>query len=158
MHEQAGLLKEKETNLSGDDYREGMCAIISVKMKDAQFEGQTKGKLGNTEVRTIVEGIVQERLSLFLSDLNNSAMATEIVGKALKAAKARAAATKAKKLERQRSKLDGAPLVGKLSAAAAAAMPKKMSFSSSKVTVPAAAPSRAATAVSRRYCRCGANR
>jgi DNA gyrase subunit B len=84
-------------------------------MKDAQFEGQTKGKLGNTEVRTIVEGIVQEKLSLFLADLNNAAMATDIVGKALKAAKARAAANKAKKLERQRSKLDSAPLVGKLS-------------------------------------------
>jgi DNA gyrase subunit B len=111
----AGLLKEKEANLSGDDYREGMCAVISVKMKDAQFEGQTKGKLGNTEVRTIVEGIVQEKLSLFLADLNNAAMATDIVGKALKAAKARAAANKAKKLERQRSKLDSAPLVGKLS-------------------------------------------
>ena len=111
----SGLLKEKEANLSGDDYREGMCAVISIKMKDAQFEGQTKGKLGNTEVRTIVEGIVQDKLSLFLADLNNSSMATEIVGKALKAAKARAAATKAKKLERQRSKLDGAPLVGKLS-------------------------------------------
>lgn len=111
----AGLLKEKEINLSGDDYREGMCAVISIKMKDAQFEGQTKGKLGNTEIRTIVEGIVQDKLSLFLADLNNAAMATDIVGKALKAAKARAAANKAKKLERQRSKLDSAPLVGKLS-------------------------------------------
>lgn len=112
---QAGLLKEKESNLSGDDYREGMCAVVNVKMKEAQFEGQTKAKLGNTEVRTIVESIVQEKFSLFLSDLNNTAMATEIVGKAIKAAKARAAATKAKKLERQRSKLEGAPLVGKLS-------------------------------------------
>ena len=112
---QAGLLKEKDANLSGDDYREGMCTVISVKMKDAQFEGQTKAKLGNTDVRTIVEGIVQEKLSLFLSDLNNTAVANDLVGKAVKAAKAREAATKAKKLERQRSKLEGAPLVGKLS-------------------------------------------
>ena len=112
---EAGLLKEKETNLSGDDYREGMCAVINIKMKDAQFEGQTKGKLGNTDVKTIVEGIVQEKLSLFLTDLNNTAIASELVGKAIKAAKARAAATKAKKLERQRNKLEGAPLVGKLS-------------------------------------------
>jgi DNA gyrase subunit B len=112
---QAGLLKEKEDNLSGDDYREGLSAIISVKMKDAQFEGQTKAKLGNTEVKTIVESIVQDKLALFLADLNNTAMATELVGKAIKAAKAREAATKAKKLERQRSKLEGAPLVGKLS-------------------------------------------
>lgn len=111
----SGLLKEKEENLSGDDYREGLCTVISVKMKDAQFEGQTKAKLGNTDVRTIVESIVQEKLSLFFADLNNTAMAGELVGKAVRAAKAREAATKAKKLERQRSKLDGAPLVGKLS-------------------------------------------
>jgi len=110
-----GLLKEKDTNLAGDDYREGMSAVINIKMKDAQFEGQTKGKLGNTEVRTIVEAIVLEKLALFLADLNNTAIAGEIVGKAIKAAQARSAATKAKKLERQRSKLEGAPLVGKLS-------------------------------------------
>ncbi len=112
---QAGLLKEKEENLAGDDFREGLSAVISVKMKDAQFEGQTKARLGNTEVKTIVETIVQDKLSLFLADLNNTAMATELVGKAVKAAKAREAAAKAKKLERQRSKLEGAPLVGKLS-------------------------------------------
>lgn len=111
----AGLLKEKEDNLSGDDYREGLCTVISIKMKDAQFEGQTKGKLGNTEVKAIVESIVLEKLSLFFADLNNTAIAGELVGKAVKAAKAREAATKAKKLERQRSKLEGAPLVGKLS-------------------------------------------
>ncbi len=111
----AGLLKDKEDNLAGDDYREGLCTVISIKMKDAQFEGQTKAKLGNTEVRTIVESIVQEKLSLFFADLNNTAIAGELVGKAVKAAKAREAATKAKKLERQRSKLEGAPLVGKLS-------------------------------------------
>lgn len=112
---QIGLLKDKEGNLSGDDYREGMCTVINIKMKDAQFEGQTKGKLGNTEVKTIVEGIVQERLSLFFADLNNTVIATELVGKAIKAAKARAAATKAKKLARQRNQLDGVHLVGKLS-------------------------------------------
>lgn len=111
----SGLLKEKEENLSGDDYREGLCVVISVKMKDAQFEGQTKAKLGNTDVKTIVESIVQEKLSLFFADLNNTAMAGELVGKAVRAAKAREAASKAKKLERQRSKLEGAPLVGKLS-------------------------------------------
>ncbi len=110
-----GLLKEKDANLSGDDYREGMSAIINIKMKDAQFEGQTKSKLGNTDVRNIVEAVVQEKLSLFLADLNNTEIANIIVGKAIEAAQARAAATKAKKLERQRSKLEGAPLVGKLS-------------------------------------------
>ncbi|NLT98092.1 MAG: type IIA DNA topoisomerase subunit B [Christensenellaceae bacterium] len=113
---QSGLLKDKDENLSGDDYREGLTAVISVRMKDAQFEGQTKAKLGNTEVKTIVEGIVQEKLSLFLADLNNTAIATELVGKAVNAAKAREAANRAKKLERQRSKLESAPLVGKLSA------------------------------------------
>jgi len=113
---QSGLLKDKDENLSGDDYREGLTAVISVRMKDAQFEGQTKAKLGNTEVKTIVESIVQEKLSLFLADLNNTAIATELVGKAVNAAKAREAANRAKKLERQRSKLESAPLVGKLSA------------------------------------------
>jgi DNA gyrase subunit B len=132
----AGLLKEKEANLSGDDYREGMCAVISVKMKDAQFEGQTKGKLGNTEVRTIVEGIVQEKLSLFLADLNNAAMATDIVGKALKAAKARAAANKAKK----------------------DAMLQRMSSSLWRATAPEAAPNRVGIGVFRPYCRCAASR
>ena len=111
----AGMLKEKEENLAGDDYREGLSAIISVRMKDAQFEGQTKARLGNTEVKNVVESIVQDKLSLFLADLNNTAIATELVGKAVKAAKAREAANKAKKLERQRNKLEGAPLVGKLS-------------------------------------------
>ncbi len=111
----AGLIKENENNLAGDDYREGLCAVISVRMKDAQFEGQTKARLGNTDVKSVVESIVQEKLSLFLADLNNAAIAAELVGKAVKAAKAREAATKAKKLERQRSKLEGAPLVGKLS-------------------------------------------
>jgi DNA gyrase subunit B len=112
---QTGLLKDKDENLSGDDYREGLTAVINVRMKDAQFEGQTKAKLGNTEVKTIVEGIVQDKLSLFLADLNNTAIAAELVGKAVNAAKAREAATKAKKLERQRNKLESAPLVGKLS-------------------------------------------
>ena len=111
----SGLLKDKETNLAGDDYREGLCAVINVRMKDAQFEGQTKARLGNTDVKTIVESIVQDKLSMFFTDLNNTAIATELVGKAVRAAKAREAATKAKKLERQRSKLEGAPLVGKLS-------------------------------------------
>ena len=111
----AGLLKEKDENLAGDDYREGLSAVISVRMKDAQFEGQTKARLGNTEIKSIVESIVQDKLSLFLADLNNTAIATELVGKAVKAARAREAANKAKKLERQRNKLEGAPLVGKLS-------------------------------------------
>ena len=111
----AGLLKDNDSNLSGDDYREGLCAVINVRMKDAQFEGQTKAKLGNTEVKSVVESIVQDKLSLFFADLNNTAISTELVGKAVKAAKARQAASKAKRLERQRSKLEGAPLVGKLS-------------------------------------------
>jgi DNA gyrase subunit B len=111
----AGLLKEKDENLAGDDYREGLSAVLSVRMKDAQFEGQTKARLGNTEIKTIVESIVQDKLSLFLADLNNTAIASELVGKAVKAARAREAANKAKRLERQRNKLEGAPLVGKLS-------------------------------------------
>ena len=88
-----GLLKND--SIAGDDTREGLTAIVSIKIPDPQFEGQTKARLGNTEIRTIVESIVGEKFSLFLADLNNTIMATELVGKAVIAAKARAAATKA---------------------------------------------------------------
>jgi DNA gyrase subunit B len=111
----AGLMKEKELQLTGEDFREGMCAVVSLKLKNVQFEGQTKTKLGNTEARTAVEAIVTDQLSLFMADLNHAQLCTELVEKAQKAARVREAARKAKKIERQRSKLEGAPLVGKLS-------------------------------------------
>lgn len=99
----------------GEDYREGLSAIISVKMKEVQFEGQTKTRLGNPEARAAVEAIVTEGLSAYLQDLNNASICSKIAEKAITAAKSRIAAKKAKKIEREKSKADSAPLVGKLS-------------------------------------------
>ncbi len=112
----AGLLKEKEENLTGEDCREGMTAIIALKMREIQFEGQTKTKLGNTEARLAVEAIVSEHLEKFMEDLRNASVAGSMVAKAMQAANVREAARKAKHMARQRNKLDSAPLVGKLAA------------------------------------------
>lgn len=100
----------------GEDFREGLVAIILLKMKNIQFEGQTKTKLGNAEARTAVDGIVYDELTKYFADLNNSALLATLAAKSQTAAKAREAAKKAKKLERERSKATEAPLVGKLSA------------------------------------------
>ena len=110
-----GLLKEKDNNLSGEDFREGMTAVVYAGVQKPQFEGQTKGRLGNTEIRPIVEAICLEQLSLFLDDLKNQEVATRIVEKAVKAARAREAARKAREVVRQKNQLEAAPLVGKLS-------------------------------------------
>lgn len=110
------LLKEKEANLTGDDFREGLCAVVNIKMKNVQFEGQTKTKLGNAEARVAVEAVVTEKLSAFMSDLNNTQICTKILEKAIGAARVRDAARKAKKMERAKNKLENSPLVGKLSA------------------------------------------
>ncbi|MDP2891697.1 MAG: DNA topoisomerase subunit B [Bacillota bacterium] len=112
----SGLLKEKDQNLAGEDCREGMTAIISLKMHDIQFEGQTKTRLGNTEARLAVETIVTEQMAKFMEDLRNANVSAMIMQKAMQAAKVREAARKAKSVARQRNKLDSAPLVGKLAA------------------------------------------
>lgn len=106
-----GALKEKDNNLSGDDFREGMTAIIAAGVRQPQFEGQTKGRLGNTEVRPVVEAIVTEQLSLYLDDLKNQEIAQRIVEKAVQAAKVREAARKARDVARQKNQLEAAPLV-----------------------------------------------
>ena len=111
----AGILKEKDNNLSGDDFREGMTAIVYAGVKNPQFEGQTKGKLGNTEVRPVFESVCYEQLSVYLDDLKNQEFAAKIIDKAAKAAKVREAMRKAKEVARQKNQLDAAPLVGKLS-------------------------------------------
>ena len=111
----AGILKEKDNNLSGDDFREGMTAIVYAGVKNPQFEGQTKGKLGNTEVRPVFESVCYEQLSIYLDDLKNQEFAAKIIEKAAKAAKVREAMRKAKEMARQKNQLDAAPLVGKLS-------------------------------------------
>lgn len=110
-----GALKEKDNNLSGEDFREGLTAILTVKVKNPQFEGQTKGRLGNTEVRPAIEAIVTQGLTAYLENLNNSELAGVIVEKAVKAAKVREAARKAREVARAKNELEAAPLVGKLS-------------------------------------------
>ncbi len=106
------LLKESEENLSGDDIREGLTAIISIKLTDPQFEGQTKQKLGNSEARGTVEGIVGEQLTYFLEQ--NPSVAKTICNKAVLAQRARDAARKARDLTRRKSALDSMSLPGKL--------------------------------------------
>jgi len=109
---QKGLLKEKEENLSGEDVREGLSAIVSVKLKNPQFEGQTKTKLGNTEIQTLVQQTVNEKLAEFLEE--NPSEARAIVDKAINAARARSAARKARDLTRRKGLLEGSTLPGKL--------------------------------------------
>ncbi len=106
------LIKENENNLTGDDVREGICAIVSVKVSEPQFEGQTKTKLGNSEVRGIVETIFSDRFMTFLDE--NPATAKKIIEKALLAYRAREAARKARELTRRKSALEVSSLPGKL--------------------------------------------
>ena len=110
-----GALKEKDNNLSGDDFREGMTAVMLAMVKNPQFEGQTKGKLGNTEVRPAVEAILTQQLSAYFEDLKHQELAQQLVEKAVRAAHVREAARKARDVARTKSALEAAPLVGKLS-------------------------------------------
>ena len=107
-----GLLKEKEENLSGEDTREGLTAVILVKLPDPQFEGQTKGKLGNPEIRGYVEQVLAEYLSYYLEE--HPAIARKIIGKSLLAARARKAARAARENILRKGVLDGASMPGKL--------------------------------------------
>ena len=107
-----GYLKDKDDNLSGTDVREGLTAVISVKLTDAQFEGQTKAKLGNTEVRSLVSGLVYDKLKEFLEE--NPGVAKAIYEKATQAARARKAARKARDLVRRKSALETSRMPGKL--------------------------------------------
>ena len=106
------LLKENEQNLSGEDIREGLTAIISVKIEDPQFEGQTKQKLGNSEARGAVDNVVSSQLEIYLEQ--NPAVAKIIVEKSILSQRARDAARKARELTRRKSALDGMSLPGKL--------------------------------------------
>lgn len=107
-----GKLKDNDKNLSGEDVREGLTAIVSVKLKEAQFEGQTKAKLGNTEVRTMVDKLMREKLLVYLEE--NPAVAKAIFEKSLASARAREAARKARESVRRKSALESAQLPGKL--------------------------------------------
>jgi len=106
------LLKEKDENLTGEDIREGLTAIVSVKLAEPQFEGQTKGKLGNVSMRSLVERATNEKMADWLEE--NPREANQIVAKAVSAARARMAARQARDLTRRKSALDGAGLPGKL--------------------------------------------
>lgn len=110
------LLKEKEANLLGEDFREGLTVVLNVKMNNVQFEGQTKTKLGNPEAKTLVEAITIKELSTLLKDKKNSTAAEIIVNKAKGAAKVREAAKKAKELTRAKNSAENFNLVGKLAA------------------------------------------
>lgn len=108
-----GALKDGDKNLSGEDAREGLCAVVSVKLPDAQFESQTKAKLGNSEVRGLVDNIVQEKLAEYYEE--NPSVVRAIIDKALAAARTREAVRKARELTRRKGALDsGSALPGKL--------------------------------------------
>ena len=107
-----GYLKEKDENWQGSDVREGMIAVVSVKLQEAQFEGQTKAKLGNTYIKTLVSNIVYNKLSEFLEE--NTAVAKAVFEKVTQAARARAAAKKARDLVRRKSALESNRMPGKL--------------------------------------------
>lgn len=108
----AGILKDSDKNLSGEDVREGLCAVVSVKLENAQFESQTKAKLGNSEIRTLVESTVTSKLAEFFEE--NPAVARIILDKALTASRAREAARKAREATRRGALSEGSSLPGKL--------------------------------------------
>jgi len=108
----SNMLKTADSNLSGDDIREGLTAVISVKVPDPQFEGQTKTKLGNSEIRGIVDSATGEGLNIFLEE--NPSIARKFIDKSVQAARARDAARKARELTRRKSALEGTSLPGKL--------------------------------------------
>jgi DNA gyrase subunit B len=108
----SGQAKDLQEALQGEDTREGLCAVISAKVPNPQFEGQTKGKLGNSEVKGIIESLLNEKLGAFLQE--NPSVAKRIILKVLEAARAREAARKARDLTRRKGALDGAGLPGKL--------------------------------------------
>ena len=107
-----GLLKEKDENLTGEDIREGLTAIVSVKLRDPQFEGQTKAKLGNVSIRSLVERVTNEKFAEWLEE--HPTEARQIVAKGVQAARARVAARQARELTRRKTLLEGAGLPGKL--------------------------------------------
>jgi DNA gyrase subunit B len=108
----AGILKASDSNLTGEDIREGLTAIVSVKLLEPQFEGQTKSKLGNSEVRALVDSMVAERLAVYFEE--NPSPARAVMEKSLAAARAREAARKARDLTRRKTALESASLPGKL--------------------------------------------
>ena len=110
-----GFMKEKDANLLGDDFREGLTVVLAIKMKNVQFEGQTKTKLGNPEAKSQVESIVSEQLAKYFSDKKKLPVLEKIIKKGMDAARVRESARKAKEIARQKNSIENATLVGKLS-------------------------------------------
>ncbi len=108
------ILKEKDANLMGEDFREGITAVIAIKMKNVQFEGQTKTKLGNPEAKPAVEAVISEQLDAYFKEKGSNSVMEAVMKKAISAAKVREAARKAKEITRQKNSIENAPLVGKL--------------------------------------------
>ncbi len=148
-----GELKEKDENLSGEDIREGLTAVISAKLSDPQFEGQTKTKLGNVGMAGFVESVVNQKLAEFLEE--NPAEGRAVIRKAVQASQARAAARKARDLTRRKSALENSRL--RASSPTARSRTRRWPRSSSSRATPRAArPSRDATGTRRPSCRCAA--
>ncbi len=147
------ILKEKEENLKGEDIREGLTAIVSVRLRDPQFEGQTKSKLGNTSIRSLAERTTNQKLTEWLEE--NPREAGQIVQKSLQAARARMAAQGARDLTRRKSALDGAGLPGKL-ADCSSRDPRSRSSSLWRETRPVGRPRTPATRTRRPSCPSGA--
>jgi DNA gyrase subunit B len=150
-----GMIKKKEDRPSGDDIREGLTAIISIKLGEPQFEGQTKTKLGNTEAKSFVQKVTNDLLGDWFE--KNPAEGKDIIRKSQAAATARLAARKARDMARNRKGLLGSSrLPGKLADCSARATPSSARCSSSRATPPAAPPRAAATRAPRRSCRSAA--
>ncbi len=149
--QKSNLFKKEIKALSGDDVREGLSAVVSVSLPEPQFEGQTKTKLGNTEVKGQVEALVNAALSEFFEEHPREAKA--IVGKCIEAAQARDAARRARDLVRRKSSLDSGSLPGKLADCASRDPARMRAVPRRGRLAPAARPSRAASGGSRPSCR-----
>lgn len=147
------LIKDNNGNLAGEDIREGMAAIVSVLLKDPQFEGQTKTKLGNTHIRGIVESALYEHMSYFLDE--NPAIAKKLLEKAISARRAREAARKARELTRRKNALESTSLPGKL-ADCSNKNPALCELFIVEGILPGVRPNKAGIAISRLFCLYGA--